>query len=163
MKFDVQGPYPFEGDDISDAAQQRRFWEQTSNWANAIGCYVFGMRTGGGMKPWYVGKTENGFRGEIFQPHKIVKYQKVIHGYERGTPIFFLFPKLTEKNRLSTSGGGIGFLEDLLIYTGIQANEHLTNISKTSVHRKMTVPGLIGTTLGAPTQAVVGFKRLFNL
>lgn len=65
---------------------------------HAIGCYVFCMKYGGKIRPWYVGMTvaKAGFRGEIFQQHKLEIYNECLDG-RRGTPVMFLFSLMTSE------------------------------------------------------------------
>ena len=76
------------------------FWEKVDSLenglSNAIGIYIFSIRTGGGTLPWYVGKSEKtGFIRECFQSHKIKHYDNCIAS-RKGTPLLTLIPKLTK-------------------------------------------------------------------
>lgn len=45
--------------------------------STACGCYVFSIRAGRGVLPWYVGKAEKqSFRAECFAAHKLNIYNK---------------------------------------------------------------------------------------
>jgi len=80
MRYAMFGPYELEKSGNS-AVIPKRFWSSAdqevpdhygSNRAlsQACGCYVFAVRSGGGTKPWYVGKTQRQFKNECFTNHK---------------------------------------------------------------------------------------------
>ena len=84
MKFDAAGPFSF--DPYAKERQWRRqFWEEIEVPENldgldeAIGCYVYCVERGERTLPWYVGKTTalTGFKGEIFQDPKVMRYREV--------------------------------------------------------------------------------------
>src|SRR4051794_5399096 len=112
MKFVTYGPYEMprrNGLIDNDNDTKAFFWNEIDSFdrglADAIGCYVFTIRSrGGGSLPWYVGKTERGFRAECFQSHKLVYYNQALA--ERvGIPQLFLIPKITPRLKFSKGHG----------------------------------------------------------
>jgi hypothetical protein len=128
-----------------------RFWrtveEEWEGLKDASGCYVFGLKTGGGPVPWYVGKAERqSFEKEIFAIHKLHHYDDVLAGI-KGTPYVFLIPCITPTERYCkptrNRNASIRFLETLLIGMAIRRNPRLKNAKDTSLLRTLRVRGLI--------------------
>jgi hypothetical protein len=66
-----------------DGSREDEFWDNLerdeTGLSEAVGCYIFAVRAGRGIRPWYVGKTEKaGFRREVFQDHKFRLYWQVL-------------------------------------------------------------------------------------
>jgi hypothetical protein len=60
IKFKVEGPYEIEpirepGGKLIEKSAVEKFWsdEEKAHLAEAVGCYVFGFRSGRGMVPAY--------------------------------------------------------------------------------------------------------------
>lgn len=94
--FDVYGPFDVIVHARTRTGKQKLFWNNIalsySNLHSAIGCYMFCLEFRGKTKPWYVGQTKarRGFRGEVFQPHKINIYNDCLRNYA-GNPKMFFF------------------------------------------------------------------------
>lgn len=155
MKFKICGPFSLEkgqnGLPKLDKESKKKFWENISlqypGLSEACGCYVFAIKAGKGVKPWYVGKTgKQVLSKEVFTPHKEKIFQSVV-AKRKGTPILFFIPLLTNQNRFSkkrnTNHRGISFLENLLIGACINKNSRLSNVQKTKYLREMVVPGFL--------------------
>jgi hypothetical protein len=116
---------------------------------DAVGCYIFGVRTAI-ARPWYVGKTERAsFRKEAFQPQKLLLYQDVLRNTRRGTPVLYLIARVTPAGKLRRAAKGeqgvpsIRRLEELLIGTCLSKNPKLLN-QKATKHLRLThVPGYV--------------------
>ena len=104
MYYEPYGPYlprPY----MKNAARdwKGKFWREVEDqWeglSTAVGVYVFSLRFGSKFTPWYVGKTcsELGFRGEVFQGHKLEHYYEAANG-RRGEPCLHLIARV-EANR----------------------------------------------------------------
>ncbi len=81
---------PFEVPILSgglDKSREGAFWrkveESEPGLPAAVGCYIFAIRAGRGVRPWYVGKTEAAFKKEVFQDHKFRLYWEALR--ERST------------------------------------------------------------------------------
>lgn len=152
--------------------QLRDFWEQVEDinegLTGAIGCYIFSIRSGGGLTPWYVGLAEKqSFLRECFQSHKLVHYNDVLAS-NHGTPHLTLIAKLTSSGKQFVGPTGnthkdIGFLESMLITNCLSRNPELCNVKSTKMLREMVVPGLMNTPPGhGAANSVQKFKKLIG-
>src|SRR5262245_60180744 len=78
-EFVVAGPFevPAHRAKVSRVvrtAEAATFWAKHKAFKTRRGCYVFGIRSGGGIRPMYVGKATKSFGQEVFEPHKLNKY-----------------------------------------------------------------------------------------
>ena len=117
----------------------------SSGLSDAVGCYIFAIRAGRGVLPWYVGKTERAsFRKEVFTPHKLVLYAEALHG-RKGTGLIYFLPNVTPGGKFRKPSlnkvPAIGALEELLIATCLQRNTDLLNKRTTKHLREIEVPG----------------------
>jgi hypothetical protein len=135
--------------------------------SGGIGCYVFSIRAGKGILPWYVGLAEKqSFRKECFTAHKINHYNMAVAD-RKGTPLLTLIAKYTPGNKLVFPNGSehrdIQFLETMLISTCLRRNAELFNVRDTKLLREMTVPGLVNTPPGKAHASVAEFRELIGL
>jgi hypothetical protein len=146
------------------------FWlkvnEMDSELSEAVGCYIFSIRAGRGLLPWYVGLAEKqSFRKECFAIHKLINYNDALNG-RKGTPVLTLIAKYTNTERFAKpSKNGhtdIRFLENMLIGTCIRRNPNLLNIKKTKLLKEMIVPGLLNNTKGRDYLDVKEFRSLIG-
>lgn len=131
-EFTVHGPYPvtvtvLPGGRQIDPASAEQFWASQPDLADAVGCYVFGLNTSGGITPWYVGKSSTGFRHECFQYHKLRHYTEVILRH-RGTPVVFLIKK--ESGPPGSLEGCLTRVEQYLIEEAVHHNSELMNVQR---------------------------------
>lgn len=132
---------------------QMPFWqdveEQWEGLGQAIGCYVFGIQFGTKITPWYVGKTicANGFKGEVFQPHKTGIYDECLKNH-RGKPVMFLIALMTQADEFSTARNSgdrvIGWLERTLMGMAFSQNSELSNVRDMKFLKNVEVVGLMG-------------------
>ena len=156
MNFESYGPFELDWND--DSTQWRaNFWkeieaqERYEGLSSAIGCYVFCLKYGNKLAPWYVGKTVNqyGFKGEVFESHKVDHYDELMEEKSRHKPHLMFFPLMTEetwnfsKNR-SQGEEQIDWLETTLIGMAYAANPELRNSSKTKYFRNAYINGIMG-------------------
>lgn len=135
--------------------------------SSSIGCYIFSIRAGKGVLPWYVGMAEKqSFRKECFTSHKINHYNNAIAG-RRGTPELTLIPKFTKGGKLVNPTGNdhrdIQQLEAMLIGNCLTRNRNLLNLRDTKLLREMIVPGLLNSPAGSPGASVREFKILIGV
>lgn len=156
MNFDTFGPFELDWSD--DAPRWRaNFWKEVESQekyeglSSAIGCYVFCLKYGTKLKPWYVGQTinENGFKREVFEPHKVDHYNELMEHKPTHTPCLMFFPLMTHEtwnfSQNRTQGSEqIDWLETTLIGMAYAANPDLRNSSKTKYFRNIYVNGLMG-------------------
>jgi hypothetical protein len=153
---------------VIDKKKESKLWEEVDEkrhgLSNTIGCYVFGIRAGKGVKPWYVGKAEkSSFRKETLADHKLLKYVLALQNRARGTPVIYLLAKETTGGRLAKSGKNgsrsIQALEEMLIGTCLLRNSKLLNKNNTKRH-KIEVPGYMNESPGARSTSA---RNLANL
>lgn len=146
------------------------FWDQFDELlpgvSEAVGCYIFSIRAGKGIRPWYVGMAEKqSFRKECFAPHKLLNYNDCLSD-RKGTPVLTLLPKLTATGRFAKKGANghrdIRFLENMLISTCLQRNTELLNIKSTKLLKELEVPGLINTPRGRNNSEIIEFQKLIG-
>lgn len=153
-----------------DRDELKEFWKMVDEVAeglsSAIGLYIFSIRAGRGVLPWYVGKSEKaGFSKECFQSHKINHFDNCIAA-RRGTPLLTFIPKLTQANHFAQPNGNpqndISTLEKMLIGACLQKNKDLVNARDTKIFRGMVVPGYLNTPQGGVANSVKEFKKLIG-
>src|SRR5207249_2957772 len=125
------GPLPIptydgEAARLIRADEGRSFFSKYPALAKAAGCYVFGMRTGRGIMPFYVGKASRTFEQECFAPGKINHYNEALVDYNRGSPVLFLVALPTRRGRRNEQA--IAELEDFLIQNAVARNPDLLNV-----------------------------------
>ena len=166
MIFDVSGPHK-----ISRHGPKRLINEQSlkdllaelrledSALEMACGCYVFAIRAGKGITPYYVGQaSKSTIVREAFNPANRERYNSVLNG-SSGTPIIFLLPMRTPtgKYRKKKSGAAqissVTFLERWLIAKALEKNENLLNSRETRFLRNLHVRGLFNAQKGEATAA----------
>lgn len=173
MNYEVYGPF-FIDQDTSRPWTDRRaeFWgdveDACEGLSRAIGIYVFSTCHGQTFTPWYVGKTaaKTGFRGEIFQDHKLSHYvsttkrgPRCIHLIAKVTPNAYRFCKTSDRSKTE-----IDILETVMIGMGLHANRDLRNNKKTWFNRNCYVPGIIGQPdPGRPTDGARSLRSVFKL
>jgi len=165
--FTVTGPFEIPtrvgrtGARHVDSRALDEFWE-VAGCDERIGCYVFGIRSGRGTIPHYVGRTTASFEGECFQQHKIGKYNDVLLDTLKGTPVMYFVT--LDRGRGRPNETAIFALEERLIALGKQRNPELKNISGTketaiTVHRVMGA----GRVQGAPRIPERRFKAMMAI
>jgi len=104
MHFIPYGPVELPHDDqrllLLDRDGRKQIWDRADGidpgLSDACGCYVFAVRTGGGIKPWYVGKAEaQSFKLECLTKHKVEKYNAVLTTLKTGTPLLYFYGRVT--------------------------------------------------------------------
>lgn len=150
---------------------QAEFWDRVDSGvedglSGAIGCYIFSIRAGKGVLPWYVGLAiKQSFRRECFTSHKLVHYSNAIAG-RKGTPLLTLIPKYTPSGKLVRPTGSshrdVEFLEAMLISNCLRRNKDLSNKKDTKFLREMVVPGLLNTPKGKEPFSTASFRILIG-
>lgn len=115
------------------------FFEKHPSLKAKTGCYVFAMRSGGGITPVYVGKATKSFGQECFTSHKLGKCNEILADYSRGTLVLFLFESPPGKRAPTYQ---IDLLENFLIQSALSVNDELLNIKKTKQER-WSIRGII--------------------
>jgi len=163
--FNVYGPFVvplIPRSRIINQESLSKFWKKVgAPIASARGCYVFGVRTGRGIMPFYVGKaTKRGFEKEAFADHKLAQhYDPVLGIRKRGKPIMFFILEDRAKGR--PNAGVVGEVERFLIGMGEIRNPKLSNRQ----HRDQTewsIHGVSCNCTGKPPASASAFKRMMS-
>ena len=167
----IEVPRSQNGLIAADKKSQAAFWEYVDNeiedgLSGAIGCYIFSVRAGKGILPWYVGLAiKQSFRKECFTNHKLVHYNNIVAG-RKGTPLLTFIPKYTPSSKLvgptGSSHRDIEFLEAMLISNCLRRNRDLCNKKDTKLLREMVVPGLLNTPQGKESSSIAVFRGLIG-
>ncbi|MGQ3150385.1 hypothetical protein [Brevundimonas mediterranea] len=169
--FDVWGPFEIAHDGNWIKGAQGDLWSELEDrcegLSTAIGCYMFCLRTHKQIRPWYVGMTlaKAGFRGEVFQLHKLNSFNFVMnaHATAMARPILFFFPLMTPTRRFSTAGSSgkpvIEWMERYLMMTAFARNPAITNVRDMAMLRRVEVPGLLGKRPGRPHSDVQSVRQ----
>lgn len=167
----IEVPRQESGLIAADKDSLNSFWAQVDAQLDdevsmGIGCYVFSVRAGRGVLPWYVGKAEKQpFRSECFAAHKLNHYNNIVAS-RRGTPFLTLVTKYTPTDRLVKPGSSdhrdIDFLETMMISAAIRRNPEVFNVRDTKLLREMIVPGILNTPQGKAHSCVASFRDLMG-
>lgn len=163
-EFIVSGPHPvpvYKGKvgRIVRAEEGVKFFTHHPSLKAKNGCYVFAMRSGGGIMPMYVGKATKNFGQECFSSHKLGKCNEILANYSKGTLVIFLFESPSGKKAPTYQ---IDLLENFLIQSALSVNDELLNIKKTK-QEKWSIRGLIRSSAGKPTLAAKAAGRMLGL
>jgi hypothetical protein len=131
----------------------------------ARGCYIFGLKAAGGIKPYYVGKTSGqSFKNEIFTPDKILKYRDAMDKRQNGTPVFILIQAITKTGKIAKGDTGlIDWVESRLIESALARNPRdLINKLKTNYPSDAVIPGFWNSPIGANKHSKALNSMLFG-
>lgn len=135
----------------------KKFWqeinerdEKHNGLSKACGCYIFAIRAGKGIKPWYVGQSKVPFEKECFAFHKRDIYRTVVERISKGTPVLILVARVTPKGKLSTAlpVKEADFVEQFIIRRALSKNPDLENIKNTNLSKQIRIPGLLNSPKG---------------
>ncbi len=164
-EYTVHGPFRIPvvkkpaGRRISDVSD---FWNTGERilLSKRCGIYVFGMRAGKGIVPYYVGKTTNKFESECFQLHKLDKYNEALAEYRKGRPVLFLLARPVKRGQVKRKE--VNKIESFLIQVASSKNKELLNI-RGNKQPKWSIAGVIRGTQGQPSREAKKFKAMMNL
>jgi len=171
LDFETYGPFLFarEAEYVSRDAL-RDFWDEVEETArgleDAVGVYVISVRGRGSLKPWYVGKTDKGFRKRFAQHAFELKLFSSLHGAApHGAIEVHLLARMTPRRKGFRAPArkkvpSIDRLEDLLIGTCYSRNPLLLNTSKLSYKKRLRVPGYLHDKPGKPSGAASSLRSL---
>lgn len=138
----------------------KEFWQTNKKYENRKGCYLFAIRAGKGYTPGYVGKATNRFGKEVFEYHKLTRYQQFLVDYAKGTPtLFFLVAK---KKKGKPNNSQISQIEKYLIDLAITANPNLLN-QKSIKPPKWGIQGVIRGEKGKVTSVTKVFRKMLGI
>lgn len=172
LDFETYGPFVLEREEnyvSRDALDD--FWdrveEKVKGLEQAIGVYVISARSAKSTsRPWYVGKTDKGFKKRFSQHAMQLKLFAALHNAApRGTvEIYFLARMMSRRKNFRAPAKkqvkSVTRLEELLIGTCYSRNSQLLNVQKMSSYKKLRVPGYLNDKVGKPSQAASSFNKL---
>ena len=143
-EFTVSGPYlvPLYKGKVGRIVRTEEgdnFFKTHPSLKARTGCYIFAMRSGGGITPAYVGKATKSFGQECFTSHKLGKCNEILADYSRGSLVLFLFESAPGKRPPTYQ---IDLLENFLIQSALSVNDDLLNIKKTK-QESWSIRGII--------------------
>lgn len=175
MQYQVYGPFWSPRAEMeATGVALKAFWDGIEviepGLPRAVGIYVFSTCHGETYTPWYVGKTNAklGFRGEIFQEHKLNHYVSAGQR-KRGYPAIHLIAKVEPVRgnfcrSSQKSGREIDELETVMIGMALRANPDVRNSKKTWFNKNCHVPGIIGqASTGRRSEAVATLRNTLKL
>lgn len=133
-------------------------------WAHAgvsqgKGGYVFAMRIGRGILPWYVGKTgKQVFRAECFTDNKLLRYNQCL--VRPGRPVMFFVVLKTSRGRANLTS--IRLLERFLIQAAHVRNPRIKNVQVIRNDR-WGIDGVLLSDRVRPTKSAQTFKQMIGL
>ena len=159
--FRVEGPFeikPLHGTygRLIQKEAIEKFWEENPGCSEDSGCYVFGLRTGGGFTPIYVGQSSNGFKHECFQHHKLTHYNEAI-AMHKGTPIMFFVVKDSGPQAIFQTC--LDQVEHYLIQLAVQRNPNLANVKRV----EWSIAGLFHAGSGHPSASTTALRQMLGI
>ena len=124
------------------------------------GAYVFGVRSGGGMTPIYVGEATRSYQQECFTADKAGKYTLGLSFYRRGTPVIFFVTSPKKKGPVNRKV--IHDLEEFLIQNAKAKNPELVN-KQGAGEANWGIVGVIRSSSGQPSRAARALKGMIGL
>lgn len=160
-QYEPHGPLPIKPEALYEGKKVLKgFWnEHADHLASRRGIYVFGIRAGKGITPWYVGQTQKSFRQEVFQPDKLHKYVVALSKYDKGTPVMFFLARV---GRGAIKASQADEIEKFLINTGWKKNPNIRNIKGVG-RPDWGIRGVLRGGKGKPNQSATKFKKLMDL
>lgn len=133
----------------------------------ARGCYIFSIRSGPSITPWYVGKADGStFVAECYTPHKLLHYNDALLRFKKCTPLLYLVAMVTPKGKYvkpsTKKSQSIAFLEILLISRALKKNPDLLNVKGTKLLKELVVEGYINRGVGVPSQQAQELSRVLD-
>lgn len=139
--------------------KEMRRWLASQPQGGARGVYLFALRTGRGVIPWYVGKTWASFSAECSQAHKLLKYQRAM-ALSKGTPVLYL---LVDPSSRKANRRAIKMLEEELIAWAYERNPRLVNDQSKEAAIRVGVQGVFEGGPGKPSPAAMDVRRVLGI
>lgn len=163
VTFDVLGPYDVPtspNSRVITTDEGKSFFRANPHLRGRRGAYVFGVRSGGGITPVYVGRSTRTYDKECFTADKALKYTKGLSAYARGTPVLFFVasPRKVGKPNAKV----IGDLEDFLIQNAKARNKDLVNKVGAGESNWSIRGALRSASQGPPPKPAREFKRMMG-
>jgi len=148
FRFSTFGPYKLQRHKghVSELALDTLWKEiKVEGLSEAIGIYIFAIRNSdNSLEPWYVGKTDKGFKKRILQHWKL--FALLAEKSPKGDLELFLIPRVSSnrgkfKKPANKKLPSIDDLETMIIGSCFSKNPHVINEKKTSWQKELHVPG----------------------
>jgi len=136
------------------------FWERYGNIASRVGCYVYAIKTGRAIVPFYVGMTTKTFQEECFTSHKLNHYHRAMGYYSRGKPVisFLVYPL----HPGPVNKKAIIELENFLLQAGMAVNPALRNI-RGCIEPCWGIKGIVRSGPGARSKDAHDFAKMMHV
>lgn len=136
------------------------FWKRHQEVASEVGCYIFSIKTGRAVVPYYVGMTTESFENECFTDHKLKHYHQAIAAYARGKPVmsYIVHPRRKGKTNIKA----IEELENFLIQAGMAVNPALRNV-RGRTEPRWGIKGVIRSGPGKASIPASQFAQMMNI
>ena len=169
MTFEVYGGFEVGKGKLRLATLWKNVNSKKEGLSKACGCYVFAIKHGDSLKPWYIGQTQrkNGYEKEVFSPRNRDRVWKKLCA-KNGTIYLYLLPKMTprgnfvkppERNK-GPNSKIINEAEKMIIELAYRRNPELYNVQEVRMQESLGIPGISRGGPGAPPQAVVELKKM---
>ncbi len=165
IEFTVTGPYEIgykKSNKVKRIYGENTvgFWDNCPvDLENQRGCYVFALRKRS-IVPYYVGKASLSFSQEIFTPHKIEKYNDVLHSHTFGNPVLYFVSHPLQKGK--TNEKAIDEIETYLIQSALIVNPEIRNIQKKRLPT-WTIRNVIKQARGKSKASEISFTQMLRL
>lgn len=170
-EFVVKGPYHLQFNErgmIGNEEINHFFADAANELMTKHGVYVFAVRHGQSYTPYYVGKTQNSFKAEVFNSSNKRQYEAVNREHNGKTVIFLLVPSdevnLSAKDvgRVSKNRSAIiKEIEEYFIRLAACANPKLINTHKAK-GPEWSIKGVLNADQGNPGKDACLFKSMFK-
>lgn len=170
-EFVVKGPYPLQFNEkgmLNKEEIAKFFSGEASGFSSKHGVYVFAVKHGQTYLPYYVGKTKNSFKAEIFNSSNLRKYEFVFRE-RNGKPVMFLLVPSDEvglavnkEKKVSKKRADIiKEIEEFFIQLSACVNPKLLN-KQNAKGPKWSIKGVLNTNQGRPDKETSSFKTMFK-
>jgi len=135
--------------------------------SNAVGVYILTVQAHEGAvpKPWYVGRTDRGFRQRF--SFQLGKFRNILEDASKGIPKMFLIARVTPRGALVKPAKKKLLyndeLEQLLIGSCLAQNSQLFNVRETKHLREISVPGYRNNKPGKPKQSAQLLAKVLGI
>lgn len=97
-----------------------------------VGCYIFALKKGKRLMPWYVGKATKGFAQEVFNGGNCHKYDEALGLAGTGKPVLLLIAAPQKKGAINLKA--IDKLETMLVEECGGQNPDIRNQRKSVIN-----------------------------
>ena len=136
------------------------FIGEAEKYKSKKGCYVFALRNGGGVTPYYVGKTKKSFGEEAFASHKISHHYQPTITRHQGTPVLTFVAIDSARGR--TPDSTIREVEKYLIQAAYAKNPRLSNVQNLP-KEWWSIDGVMNASRGKPCKIISDFRSMMGI